>query len=67
MKTLQSVLSLKYCKEIKGNTVIKYVRKNLYTKFNVINNKALKLEAIKYGYHKKNSFILGFINDNRFK
>lgn len=50
---IASVLSLKYCKEIKGNTVAKYVRKNLYAKFNVINNKALKLEAIKYGYHKK--------------
>lgn len=50
---IASVLSLKYCKEIKGNTVAKYVRKNLYTKFNVISNKALKLEAIKYGYHKK--------------
>lgn len=50
---IASVLSLKYEKEIKGNTVAKYVRNHLYTKFNVISNKELKLAAIKNDYHKK--------------
>lgn len=50
---IASVLSLKYGKEIKGNTIAKYVRKHLYPKFKVISYKDLKSAAIKYDYHKK--------------
>jgi hypothetical protein len=50
---IASVLSLKYRREIKGNTVAKYVRNHIYTKFSVISNKELKLVAIKNDYHKK--------------
>lgn len=50
---IASVLSLRYSKEIKGNTIAKYVRKHLYPKFNVISYKDLKSSAIKYDYHKK--------------
>lgn len=50
---IASVISLKYAREIKGNTIAKYVRRNLYTKFNVISNRELKVAAIKRDYHKK--------------
>ncbi len=47
---IASVISLKYAREIKGNTIAKYVRRNLYTKFNVISNRELKMAAIKRDY-----------------
>lgn len=50
---IASVISLKYGREVKGNTVAKYVRKYLYPKFNVISHKDLKNAAVSHGYHKK--------------
>lgn len=50
---IAEVLSIRYNFKINGNTIAKYVRTNLYSKFKVISISELKSIAIQKNYHKK--------------
>lgn len=50
---ISAIISLNNKKQITSSAVGKYIRRNLYSKFNVNDNQSLKLKAAKLNYHKK--------------